>query len=176
MNRTAAVKIVCIAAVLIFALLELQTYVFLKADALNVRSFDAPVKIDEVSFPDSAFREYVSSNIDVNNDGYLTPQERDTVIEIANPGLNGKGISDIKGIECFQYLKTLDLSNNSLDKVELSGNTKLTSLDLRGNKSSDDIKFIINFANDLEDEVTVYVSSDSTIEGKTSVVKVVKEG
>ena len=174
MNRTVAVKIVCIAAVLIFAYFELQTFVFPKADALNARSFDSPVKIDDSTFPDSAFREYVSKNIDANNDGYLTPQERDAVTEIANPGLSGKGVSDVTGIEYFSYLETLDLSNNSLNDVNLSRNAKLTSLDLRGNRHSDGAEFSFSLADDLEGEITVYVSSDSSIEGKTSKVKIVK--
>ena len=174
MNRTVAVKIVCIAAVLIFAYFELQTFVFPKADALNARSFDSPVKIDDSTFPDSAFREYVSENFDVNNDGYLTPQERDIVTEIANPGLSGKGVSDVTGIEYFSYLETLDLSNNSLNDVNLSRNAKLTSLDLRGNRHSDGAEFSFSLADDLEGEITVYVSSDSSIEGKTSKVKIVK--
>ena len=174
MNRTVAVKIVCIAAVLIFAYFELQAFVFPEADALNARSFDSPVKIDDSTFPDSAFREYVSENIDVNNDGYLTPQERDAVTEIANPGLSGKGVSDITGIEYFSYLETLDLSNNSLNDVNLSRNAKLTSLDLRGNSHSDAAEFSFSLADDLEGEITVYVSSDSSIEGKTSKVKIVK--
>ena len=174
MNRTVAVKIVCIAAVLIFAYFVLQAFVFPKADALNARSFDSPVKIDDSTFPDSAFREYVSENIDANNDGYLTPQERDAVTEIANPGLSGKGVSDVTGIEYFSYLETLDLSNNSLNDVNLSRNAKLTSLDLRGNRHSDGAEFSFSLADDLEGEITVYVSSDSSIEGKTSKVKIVK--
>ena len=174
MNRTVAVKIVCIAAVLIFAYFVLQAFVLPKADALNARSFDSPVKIDDSTFPDSAFREYVSENIDANNDGYLTPQERDAVTEIANPGLSGKGVSDVTGIEYFSYLETLDLSNNSLNDVNLSRNTKLTSLDLRGNRHSDGAEFSFSLADDLEGEITVYVSSDSSIEGKTSKVKIVK--
>ena len=174
MNRTVAVKIVCIAAVLIFAYFELQAFVFPKADALNARSFDSPVKIDDSTFPDSAFREYVSENIDVNNDGYLTPQERDAVTEIANPGLSGKGVSDVTGIGYFPLLEKIDLSNNAIEKADISQNKKLTEMDLRGNTIPEDAKFNLFQGENIDSIITIYVSSDSTIESKLSNVKIVK--
>ena len=174
MNRTVAVKIVCIAAVLIFAYFELQTFVFPKADALNARSFDSPVKIDDSTFPDSAFREYVLANIDVNNDGYLTPQERDAVTEIANPGLSGKGVSDITGIGYFPLLEKIDLSNNFITDVDIHQNKKLTEMDLRFNTIPVDTQFNLFQGENVGAEITIYVSSDSTIESKLSNVKIVK--
>ena len=175
MNRTVAVKIVCIAAVLIFAYFELQTFVFPKADALNARSFDSPVKIDDSTFPDSAFREYVSENIDANDDGYLTPQERDAVTEITNnPGLSGKGVSDVTGIGYFPLLEKIDLSNNAIEKADISQNKKLTEMDLRGNTIPEDAKFNLFQGENIDSIITIYVSSDSTIESKLSNVRIVK--
>lgn len=174
MNRTAAVKIVCIVAVLIFAYFELQTFVFPKAEALNARSFDSPVKIDKSIFPDTAFREYVSKKVDVDNDGYLTPQERDAVIEISNSDLSGKGVSDISGIGYFPLLERIDLSNNSIVEANVSQNKKLVELDLRGNKIPEGAEFNLRQADSVDSEITIYVSNDSTIDFKSSNVNVVK--
>jgi Leucine-rich repeat (LRR) protein len=95
--------------------------------------------IDEINFPDSAFRSYVLANFDVNNDGYLSGLEAEAVTEII---IEEMGISDLTGITYFKNLHTLNCSYNNLTSLDLSGNTalvrfacmvnQLTSLDISG--------------------------------------------
>lgn len=88
------------------------------------------VAIDEVNFPDKEFREVVS-DFDTDKDGYLTTAELYAVSEInAQVSL----ISDLKGIEYFTELKRLIVSSNKLTSLDLSKNTKLTSLSCDYNK------------------------------------------
>ena len=43
---------------------------------------DASVEINDTTFPDADFQEYVQDNVDKNDDGYLSEKERDDVIEL----------------------------------------------------------------------------------------------
>lgn len=84
-----------------------------------------PVSIDAVNFPDSVFREYVSSSIDINpHDGRLTDDDISYFASRQSTlNLNNKGIASLKGIE---YLSNKGLSlqcaNNHLVALDLSGN------------------------------------------------------
>ena len=173
MNRLSVIKVACVASVIVIALLELSFLVVPKAEALNVRSFDSPIKIDESSFPDASFRNFVATNIDADDDGYLTPKERDSVTDLETLSLANLGVSDVEGVESFPYLEKLDLRGNSLDEVDVSKNTKLKTLDLRGNKHSSGAQFSLLLPQS-DETITVRVSSDSNISGDTDNVKIVK--
>lgn len=82
------------------------------------------VQINSTNFPDTAFRNYVSSNIDTNGDGYLSDSERN----VSSIYVNDLGISDLKGIAYFTGLESLSCANNNLIYLDISKNTKLTSL------------------------------------------------
>lgn len=62
----------------------------------------AGVAVDEVNFPDPAFRAYVSERIDTQKDGVLTLDEISKVNYIA---CHERGITNMKGIEYFTELK-----------------------------------------------------------------------
>ena len=84
------------------------------------------ISIDETNFPDENFRSYISSQLDfVDKDGKLTLSEcaRVTILNVTQ-----KGISDLTGIEHFKELTALYCDYNSLEKLDLSQNTKLTKL------------------------------------------------
>ena len=98
------------------------------------------VVISENSFPDDAFRAYVSEECDTNGDGYLSKSEINAVTEI---GVEGIGITDLTGIEHFTKLTYLNCSDNQILSINISNNAKLedfncgdnrlTSLDLSHN-------------------------------------------
>lgn len=67
------------------------------------------------SFLDAAFRSYVQTNFDRNNDGRLSREERAAVKTI---DVCGKNISSLKGIEHFTALTNLNCSNNSLTSLD----------------------------------------------------------
>ncbi|MBQ3423655.1 MAG: hypothetical protein IJH38_00445 [Clostridia bacterium] len=83
------------------------------------------VAIDESHFPDSSFREYIAEDVDPNRDGWLTRKELSAVtsLDISEPS-----ISDLKGIEYFTSLETLDCSSTGLTSLDVSKCTLLKSL------------------------------------------------
>ena len=90
-------------------------------------------KIDSGNFPDEVFRKYVIDHFDkAETDGYLDPSSEGYVVE--GMGVNGLGISNLKGIEFFPNLKNLDCSNNNITHLNLSQNTKLTKINCQNNQ------------------------------------------
>lgn len=79
------------------------------------------VKINAENFPDGIFREYVKG-FDTNDDGSLSQEEISHVTEISVPN---RDIVNLKGIEFFTALITLDCSNNNLVGFDLSKNVNL---------------------------------------------------
>ena len=111
------------------------------------------VKINETTFPDTNFRNWVLSQ-DYGADGVLTNEELENITSL---NVRHKGIYDLKGIEYFTSLKvliclgnqlttldvsgcteldTLACSNNQLTALDVSMNTKLISLECYGNQLS----------------------------------------
>lgn len=87
-------------------------------------------KIDSKNFPDANFRNYVSTTIDTDRNGYLSSNENNiTKLDVSN-----MNIESLKGIECFDDLEQLSCNFNRLKTVDLSNNTKLTSLNIYGNQ------------------------------------------
>ena len=87
--------------------------------------FSGGYAINTTNFPDETFRAYVSSNIDTDNDGYLSQKEIGSVTSIE---LRSKNIASVKGVELFTQLQKLDLFNNKLKELDVSKNTALTQL------------------------------------------------
>ncbi|MBQ3632123.1 MAG: hypothetical protein II949_12945 [Prevotella sp.] len=85
------------------------------------------VAIDESSFPDANFRQYVLDSIDSNNDSFLSTAEAEAVEEI---NVADCSISDLTGIGFFSKLKIL-LCNNALE--ETNTRNHLTTLDVSKN-------------------------------------------
>ena len=110
------------------------------------------VEINEANFPDANFRSYVQTEFDKDGDKKLSSAEIAAVKEII---ASLRGIKNLKGIEFFTALETLncvqceltalDVSKNTelkilycreneLTKLDVSKNTKLTSLSCWKNK------------------------------------------
>ena len=97
-------------------------------------TYAADTAIDETNFPDTNFRNYVSTNVDSNNDGILQQSEADKVFTI---NIKNKSITSLKGVEHFTKLEKLYAIQNRLTDIDVSHNTNLTSLDLSSNQLTD---------------------------------------
>ncbi len=92
------------------------------------------IPIDETTFPNTSFRNYISStnaNIDKNGDSLLSPSEIASVtwMNVAN-----KGISDLTGIQYFTAMTSLYCHNNSLTTLDVSACVALHSLQCNNNQ------------------------------------------
>lgn len=97
------------------------------------------IAIDSSNFPDSAFQTWVQTK-DTDGDGLLSQAERDAVTQA---DLRKCGIQDLRGLEWFSSLETLNCSENDLTRLELpdlpalksltcNENARLEVVDLRG--------------------------------------------
>ena len=112
----------------------------------TVNSADG-VKVDETTFPDANFRQWVSDNFDEDKDGALSQDEIDLATDI---NVSGQNIADLTGIEYFAALFFLDCSNNQLTSLCLKnhpelydldcGNNRLTVLDVSGATALENLK------------------------------------
>ena len=95
---------------------------------LSLTSYKNPddVEINEENFPDEAFRNIVKgTDYDKDGNGYLSKKE---LIEVTFMYLQGRNITDLKGIEYFTALTKLYCDVNQLTSLDLSKNTALTKL------------------------------------------------
>ena len=83
------------------------------------------VEINEANFPDANFRSYVQTEFDKDGDNKLSSAEIAAVKEII---AYAKGIKNLKGIEFFTALETLNCVDCELTALDVSKNTKLTRL------------------------------------------------
>ena len=83
------------------------------------------VEINESTFPDDAFRAYISGAFDNNGDGILDEEE---IILARNIHCEEMGIKSLKGIEYLTELRGLYCMWNEIDSMDLSQNTLLTGV------------------------------------------------
>ena len=82
------------------------------------------IKVNPVNFPDAAFRDYLLKNFDTDKNGGISATEAEAVTQIT---LKAAGVRDLKGIEHFTRLQRLTVSGNpDLTSLDLSANTHLT--------------------------------------------------
>ncbi len=91
------------------------------------------VRIDKASFPDKAFRKFVTG-FDKNDDKTLSAGELAAVKTI---DCSEKGIGSLKGIEYFTALEELNCKNNKLTEIDVSNNTRLRILNVGYNQLTD---------------------------------------
>lgn len=96
----------------------------------TVTTLFADVKIVGNNFPDDNFRVYLL-NQSYGKDGVITTAEIANVTKIEVPSCK---IESLEGIQYFTALKTLNCDNNKLASLDVSKNTKLTSLNCSGNQ------------------------------------------
>jgi len=87
-----------------------------------VREGDVVTKIDEESFPDDKFRQYVGFQCDKDADGFLTPDE---VKGIESLSFRNAGIQDFTGIAALYCLEEFSCNSDNLSTLDLSQNDKL---------------------------------------------------
>lgn len=87
------------------------------------------IALNEKNFPDTAFRNFLSMNVDKNSDGKLQDSEIAATKEL---NLSGKDIYSLEGIAYLTSLITLDCSSNHLMCLDLSANAALENLDCAG--------------------------------------------
>lgn len=107
-----------------------------------------------VTVNDTAFETYLLGLVDSNADGYIQVSEAENLmgsIDYAN-----KGLSDATGLEAFVNATKINLSQNSLETIDLSQNTKITQLRLYNNdlvaldlSANDQLDYIMAYNNDL---------------------------
>lgn len=86
-----------------------------------------PVKVDEETFPDDVFREYVSAKVDINRDGEVS---NDEAIKLVSLTLDGA--QNLDGISYFPNLQSIRVTGDSLTSVDLSHLRKLQHADFSG--------------------------------------------
>ena len=84
-------------------------------------------RINEHTFPDAVFREYVKKNFDLNSDGRLSMEERKKVTKIA---LKDVEFESLSGVQLFPELTEIDCVSNGLKQVNLTHNPKLTKISI----------------------------------------------
>ena len=124
---TTALSVLC-AAVAVIMLAPEKAVNAVAAERLY--ALDEGIPVNETTFPDANFREYVNIFCDDDEDGVLSVEE---IAECKEFGMTLKGISSLKGIEHFTALTTLYCAGNSLTELDLSANTALTHLECWGN-------------------------------------------
>lgn len=110
----------------------------LQTEKFDVYSTQEPyILLDSLNFPDSAFRAYVSENVDKDSDGKLQESEWASLTDM---NVSDKGIYTLEGISLFKNLKSLDCSSNHLMFLDLSANTAITELKCSGQNRTVDLE------------------------------------
>ena len=129
-----------IAAMTAALLISASTMGYLPQDSLKISNTTAnaaeeeitSVEINETNFPDANFREFIKENFDTDGDGVLSAEEIAAVTSIilSEDGMHGitTVVSDLKGIEYFTELETLNCSCNQISYLDVSVNTALRTL------------------------------------------------
>ena len=84
------------------------------------------VAVDHINFPDSMFRTFIQTSLDINHDGVLSEEEIAATVTI---DCTYRPIQDLTGIEHFTAMKTLKCHNTHLISLDVSKNTALEELD-----------------------------------------------
>ena len=92
--------------------------------------FETSLPINEDNFPDDNFRSYIQT-YKAGGRNVLTVEEQRKVDTIE---VEGKNISNLKGIEAFPNLKVLKCGNNSIQNLDLRQNPKLETLKCNTNQ------------------------------------------
>lgn len=83
------------------------------------------IAIDSENFPDEVSREYVKTNFDKDNDGFLSEEE---ICNVCSIDVAEKEIYSLKGIEHFAYLTELVCRQTKIKELDVSNNSALKGL------------------------------------------------
>ena len=95
----------------------------------NIEKAVGDIAIDVTNFPDSTFRNYISTNFDTNNDGVLSSDEIANIISIDVD--SNRNITSVVGIEHFPNLTYLNCRNTGITSIDVSKNVMLEKLNVR---------------------------------------------
>ena len=98
---------------------------------LGAQTVKASVVLNEANFPDANFRAYISEKTGVSVGGTISDVALGRVDYI---NVNEKGISSLKGVEYFTWLKVLMCSDNQLTTLDVTKNTQLNTLHCSDNQ------------------------------------------
>ena len=90
----------------------------------------ADVEINEKNFPDPNFRNWILSQ-PFGKDGVLSDKE---IADIREMNVSNKNIHDLKGIEYFTALESLNLDKNQVKYIDVSKNKELVYLRVEWNQ------------------------------------------
>ncbi|MBS6396947.1 MAG: DUF5011 domain-containing protein [Clostridiales bacterium] len=85
------------------------------------------IAINETNFPDAVFRNYVLNKFDENKDTVLSDSEIEKIESVNVMGVIDP-VSNLKGIEHFTALKSLNLQKSKVTELDISANKKLEEL------------------------------------------------
>ncbi len=93
----------------------------------DIASYNLDCRYDETYVPDDHFEQVlISLGYDTGPvDDYVLTDAINTITDL---DISGENISDLTGIEGFAALRSLDISSNLLDSLDLGNNTALTTL------------------------------------------------
>ncbi len=97
-------------------------------------SNDEKIIIDESTFPDENFRDYINEKIDTDKNGILDASEISVCKSI---DVRDENINSIKGIEYFVNLTSLDCGDNNIQDMDITNNKQLLYLDCDRNDLKD---------------------------------------
>ena len=123
---------------------------------------DNAIIIDEKSFPDINFRQYVQIKFDKNKDGYLSENEITDIKEIfidRRTFNNAEKIESIEGIELFTDLEDCRIWDTRIHSIDFSSNNKLKILIIY-----DEVLNRINLSNNYELEQLTLVTNIKEID------------
>ena len=80
--------------------------------------------INSRTFPDSNFRKYVSTNLDLNKDGYISLGERGAQKEI---NIFNSDIRSVKGVE-YLYIYDLNIVGTAVEEIDLTGSISIENV------------------------------------------------
>ena len=103
-----------------------------KESIQHVEKAVGDVAIDATNFPDSTFRNYISTNFDVDKDSVLSGDEIANITRIDVK--DNKSITSVQGIEHFPNLTYLDCANTGITSIDVSKNLMLDDLRVYDNQ------------------------------------------
>lgn len=101
----------------------------LASDYINV----VPQTTDNIYIPDEGFKKYLLSGFDADGDGEISIKEAEAVEKI-DVSASLERIESLEGIEYFTNLTELDCSRNFIKSLDLRNNTKLVKVNAGNNE------------------------------------------
>lgn len=100
---------------------------------VTTKNYLSSVIINEDTFPDIIFRQYISENFDEDQDGILSEREIKNIVFIR---IIDQNISSLEGVNNFLNLSYLDCRFNQISILDVSGCINLKTIECSSNQIS----------------------------------------